>query len=118
LGILVKDKDKEDVEVQQQPARKKARVNNPLTSSTVQVCKCGSGDHRRVSSRNCPWKGLTKKEIFKNYETRLKDVKAMEAAAKTTGCTVPTKDVVQPTSKFLAPILECNFGMRWYATIT
>jgi hypothetical protein len=42
LGILVKEQGK-DIEVeQQQPARKKARVNNPLTSRTLQECKCGS----------------------------------------------------------------------------
>jgi hypothetical protein len=42
-GILVEEQDEEDVEVQQQTARKKARVNhNPLTSSADQECKCGS----------------------------------------------------------------------------
>jgi hypothetical protein len=56
---------------------------------------------------------------------RMKDVEAVEAAAMAAGCIVPTKDIVQNTNKFLAPmrtrkaattnqkrlqhqILECN----------
>jgi hypothetical protein len=41
LGLLVKEQDDKDGEVQQQPARKKARVNK-LTSSADKECKCGS----------------------------------------------------------------------------
>jgi hypothetical protein len=37
-------------------ARKKARVNNPLTAGE---CKCGSRDHQRVTSKSCPYFGLT-----------------------------------------------------------
>jgi hypothetical protein len=39
----------------EQPAKKKARHINTLTS-TQQECKCGTTDHKRVSSKNCPWK--------------------------------------------------------------
>jgi hypothetical protein len=84
----------------EEPKSKKARAgNNPLTSS----CKCGALDHQRVSSKSCHWKGLCKKEIFKKHEMRMKDVKAVEATATAAGCTVPTKDIVWPTGKFLAP---------------
>jgi hypothetical protein len=47
----------------EEPKRKKARSgNNSLASS----CKCGGLDHQRVLSKSCPWKDLSKKEIFKN----------------------------------------------------
>jgi hypothetical protein len=47
----------------------------------------------------------------------MKDVKAVEAAAMAAGCAVPTKDIVQKTSNFLAPMLTRkaatpNFGMH------
>jgi hypothetical protein len=98
-GIWVTEDDDAECEG---PTRKKARCNNTLTST--QECECGSRDHRRVLSKNCPWNGLSKKEIYKNYETRMKAVMAMETTATTAGCTVPTKDIVQNTSKFLAPM--------------
>jgi hypothetical protein len=76
-----------------------------------------------VSSKNCPWNGLSKKEIFKNDEKRMKDVKAVEAAATAAGSTVPTKDVLWPTSKFLVPMrtrkaATPNFGMGRYAALS
>jgi hypothetical protein len=105
LGLLVKEQDDKDGEVQQQPARKKARVNKLTSSADKQECKCGSWDHIRVLSRNCAWKGLLKKEIFENYERRLKDAKAEKEAGTATGYTVPTTEIVQrTTSKYLAPM--------------
>jgi hypothetical protein len=52
----------------EQPARKKARCNNTLTSAQQEGCKCGATDHQRVSSKNGPWKGLEKKHVLERYE--------------------------------------------------
>jgi hypothetical protein len=92
-------------------ARKKARVNNPLTAGE---CKCGSRDHQRVTSKSCPYFGLTKSEVSKNYENRLKECEVI-AIAMATPCTV------QSTSKFLAPmrtrkVAAPNIGRRQSAT--
>jgi pyruvate-formate lyase len=53
----------------------------------------------------------------------MKDVKAVEAVAMAAGCTVPTMDIVQKTSKVLEPMqtrkaVTPNFGIRWYATLS
>jgi hypothetical protein len=87
---------KEEGEEPKRKKTKKARAdNNPLTSS----CKCGALDHQRVLPKSCPWKGLLKNEILKNYERRMKDVRAEEATATASACTVPTIDIVLPTGK-------------------
>jgi hypothetical protein len=79
------------------PARKKARVNNPLTAGE---CKCGAQDHRRVTLlKSCPWKGLTNSEVLKNYERRLKGCEVSEVTATATGCSDPTKDIVKSTAQ-------------------
>jgi hypothetical protein len=80
----------------EQPARKKAKANNSLTSSTQ--------DHQRmVSSKNCSWKGLNKKEVLKNYEKRMKEMEMTENILTTTCSAEPMEEIVQPTSKYLAP---------------
>ncbi len=85
----------------EQPVRKKAKANNSLTST--QDCKCGDRDHQRVSSRNCPWKGLSKKEVLLNYEKRMKDIQERQPGKVTdvtvTHSTGPTRVVVQSTGK-------------------
>jgi hypothetical protein len=61
----------------QKPKRKKAKLNNgrALTSTQRPQCKCGAGDHQRVNSKNCPWRGLSKKDVARNYELRLNELK-------------------------------------------
>jgi hypothetical protein len=49
---------KEGYTESEQPARKKARHNNSLTIAQQECTKCGARDHKRVLSKNCPWKGL------------------------------------------------------------
>jgi hypothetical protein len=89
-----------NMEGEEPAGRKRARAgNNQLT-----CCKCGAIDHQRVLSKNCAWKGLSKKVIFKNYEKRMKYENGVKSAGVATGCTEPTKDYVQSTSKFLAPM--------------
>jgi hypothetical protein len=89
----------EDLEGEQ-PARKMERVNNSLTREQQEGCKCGAQDHQQVTLKNCPWKGLSKKEIFDNYEKAMKHVKAVKAATAATGCTEPTKDLYSPLVSF------------------
>jgi hypothetical protein len=58
-----------------------------------------------MSSKNCPWKGLGKKEVAENHEERLKEKEiTTEATAMAISCTEPTtKDIVHPNGKFLVP---------------
>jgi hypothetical protein len=48
--------------------------------------------------------GVVEEQIFENYEKRMEDENVEKSAAATTGCTEPTKDYVQSTSKLLAPM--------------
>jgi hypothetical protein len=57
-----------------------------------------------VSSKHCAWRGLSKKEIFKKCEKRMKHENVEKSAAAITGDTKPTKDTVQSSSKLLAPM--------------
>jgi hypothetical protein len=58
--------------------KKKARTgepnNNQLTRRTAKECKCGGGNHKRISSSRCPWKGLSKEEVAQNYEKRMCEI--------------------------------------------
>ena len=84
------------------PVTKKVRHNNPLTSAQ-QECKCEAQDHKRVSSKNCPWKGLSKKEVLQNSENRVRDMQlTTETDATIIDSTEPTKVIVQPTGKLVA----------------
>jgi hypothetical protein len=75
-------------------------IHLPVHMNASAGLKTTGGCHRK----NCSCNGLSKKETFKNYEKRMKDVKAVEAAATAAGCTAATKDILQNTSKFLAPM--------------
>jgi hypothetical protein len=117
-GIIAED-DKEG----EGPARKRARGQADNLRTSPKECKCGAQDHQRVTSRNCPWKGLPKKEIMENYERRLKEWEVREKNTMATSCTDPTEEIVQSTSEFLAPMQTRNyvtpkFGIRRYATLS
>jgi hypothetical protein len=95
-GIVLENEDDQQGEP---PARKKGRRNNPLTNAK-QVCKCGGEDHQRVSSKNCPWKGWSKKMISENYGKRMKDMRLMTAEIDTAEeSTKSTTENVQSTGK-------------------
>ena len=59
-----------------EPTIKKKRANteteayNNNKRTTSSTCKCGGRDHKRVSSKDCPWKGLSKDEISKKCAER------------------------------------------------
>jgi hypothetical protein len=92
-----------DILEDEQPVRKRARHNNPLTSTQV-GCKCGSLEHHRVSSKNCCWNGLGKKEVEANYEKRRREIEMrMVEIATESSCTGPTTEIVQTTGTILAP---------------
>jgi hypothetical protein len=71
----------DDVEGEQ-PAKKKKkappRSNNPLLTKAQMGCKCGAVDHQRVTSKSCPWYGLTKQERLENYEKRMNEVRSFD----------------------------------------
>jgi hypothetical protein len=93
----------------EQPAKKKARqVNNPLTNTQEGGCKCGADYHKRVTSKNCPWKGWSKTVVSQNYERRLTSLKKMSegsepACATVASCSGSTENIVLSTSNYLAP---------------
>ncbi len=99
-GRNVRDGEEEGEEPKRKKTKKDRADNNSLTGS----CKCGALDHQRVSSKSCPWKGLSKKEILENYERRMKVVRAEEPASTAAACTVPTVGIVLPNGEFLAPM--------------
>ena len=99
-GRNVRDGEEEGEEPKRKKTKKDRADNNSLTGS----CKCGALDHQRVSSKSCPWKGLSKKEILEKYERRMKVVRAEEPASTAAACTVPTVGIVLPNGEFLAPM--------------
>jgi hypothetical protein len=87
------------------PARKKTKANNPRTGSQPE-CKCGSRDHQRVSSRSCPWKDLSKSELARNYEERMREkekVKRTDNFEGTACRTEPTEGFVLTAGRNMAP---------------
>jgi hypothetical protein len=99
-GICVEGED--DVEVEVQPKKKRARRNNPLTSAQQVGCKCGGLDHSRVNSKKCPWRGLSKKEHEAKYENRMKECEVVVPMDLILGSTIATTGNVQFTGKCLA----------------
>jgi hypothetical protein len=95
-GIRVRGEEEDDV-AGESPARKKVRHNNPLTNT--QGCKCGATDHKRVTSSCCPWKGLSKIEVKKNYEKRMRE----QVVA------LPQVNRLRP--QMVVPILPLGMGM-------
>jgi hypothetical protein len=78
----------------EEPAKKKAppRRNNPTLTSAQMSCRCGALDHQCVTSKLCPWKGLSKVERLTNYEKRMNEVRRLEkmeskASAMSQPCT-------------------------------
>jgi hypothetical protein len=94
-GIGVEEGD--DVEVEE-PTRKKARRNNPLTSPQQEGCKCGSLDHRRFTLKNCPWYGFSKKEVQAKYVNRQKEFEVLAPMATNIVCTNSTSLLKMYTS--------------------
>jgi hypothetical protein len=76
-GIGVEGDIEEDTDGQ---PRAKKRVKKAKGNNTLNGCKCGSLEHQRVSAKNCPWKGMSKKEITVNYERRIKEMKQTSEA--------------------------------------
>jgi hypothetical protein len=96
-GIRVGE-ETDDVEGEE-PAKKKAppKRNNPTLTSAQMSCKCGAVDHQRVTSKLCPWKGLSKVERSRNYEKRMSEVRELEkmkseASATSQPCTELTME--------------------------
>jgi hypothetical protein len=69
-------------------ARKRAKTgatkdNNKKERRTASLsCRCGGQDHKRISSQNCPWKGLSEKEIAEKYAVRINEEEMNEATSK------------------------------------
>jgi hypothetical protein len=60
-GIRMREEEDDNNEDSEEPRKKKARTgrnNNGLTRQSNVQCKCGSKEHKQISSLNCPWKGL------------------------------------------------------------
>jgi hypothetical protein len=96
-GIGVEGDIEEDTDGQPRANKraKKAKDNNTLTG-----CRCGSLEHQRVSSKKCPFKGMSNKEIDK----RIKEMNLTRQTGSTeTVSGEPTEESVQSTSKYLAP---------------
>jgi hypothetical protein len=60
-----------------------------------------------VTSKNCPWKVLSKTEVSKKYENRMKQMKEKEETVTEVDPTVvssikPTETIVQSTGTYLA----------------
>ncbi len=77
-GIRMRDEGKKEDCEEKERRKKTARTgeanNNPLTRRTSTECKCGGDDHKRISSSRCPWKGLSKVEVARNYEKRMSEI--------------------------------------------
>ncbi len=77
-GIRMRDEGKKEDSEEKERRKKTARTgeanNNPLTRRTSTECKCGGDDHKRISSSRCPWKGLSKVEVARNYEKRMSEI--------------------------------------------
>ncbi len=78
-GIRMRDEGKNGDSEEKKRNQKKARTgepnNNQLTRRTArEQCKCGGDDHKRISSSRCPWKGLSKEEVTRNYEKRMSEI--------------------------------------------
>jgi hypothetical protein len=90
-------------------AKKRAKTgatkdNNKKEKRTASLsCRCGGQDHKRISSQNCPWKGLSEKEIAEKYAVRIneqemnEESKQEEANEASTGNDVTsTRDIIIP----------------------
>jgi hypothetical protein len=98
-GIRVEEGDIEG----ELPARKKAKANNSLTR-TQSECKCRLQDRQRVLSQKCPWNGLNKREVSKNYEKRMREkMEMMDNMLTTTSSAVHMEEIVHPTRTCMAP---------------
>jgi hypothetical protein len=96
-GIRVGE-ETDDVEGEE-PAKKNAppKHNNPTLTSAQMSCKCGAVDDQRVTSKLCPWKGLSEVERSRNYEKRMSEVRELEkmkseASATSQPCTKLTME--------------------------
>jgi hypothetical protein len=99
-------------EVSGEPRKKKARTersNNGLTRKSDPECKCGSKEHKRITSSNCPWKGLMKKIVAEKYALRLAEINLTgemnvtggdPTAVATANATDKSEEHVQCTSKY------------------
>ncbi len=74
-GIRMHDENKDGQSEEKKRKKKRARTetanDNQLTRTTRTECKCGGSDHKRITSLRCPWRGLSKVEVARNYEKRL-----------------------------------------------
>jgi hypothetical protein len=74
-GIRMRDESKDGQSEEKKRKKKRARTettnDNQLTRTTRTECKCGGSDHKRITSLRCPWRGLSKVEVARNYEKRM-----------------------------------------------
>jgi hypothetical protein len=101
LGIRLQDGGKNGDGEEKKRNKKKVRTgepnNNELTRHTAkEQCKCGGDGHKRISSSRCPWKGLSKEKMARNYGKRMCESVAPQ------NCDLNT---VVPTSE---PLLEAT----------
>jgi hypothetical protein len=80
---------------EEKKSNKKARTgepnNNLLTRrSAREQCKCGGDNHKRISLSRCPWKGLLKEEVTRNYEKRMSEIVVSQKCDEKT--VVPTTE--------------------------
>jgi N-acetylmuramoyl-L-alanine amidase CwlA len=82
--------------------------NNKRTGNDS--CRCGGRDHKRITSKNCPWFGLSKAQILEKCaenDEKMKEKNNVESTLENLKCTatlvrVPTNDLeenVQSTGK-------------------
>jgi hypothetical protein len=67
------DGNSEETKRKRKKTRTDKHANSTHTRATKAECKCGSEDHKRISSKSCPWKGLSKVEVAQKYEQRLRE---------------------------------------------
>jgi hypothetical protein len=101
----------------QQERRQEATIHHLLVNKNVSVgLEIPRGCCQRIAP---PWKGLGKKEVLENYEKRMKEMEVTTETIPTATCSAePTEDIIQPTSKYLAPKHKLLMQQQiWFVTL-
>jgi hypothetical protein len=121
-GIRMGDGSEEGNEDEsERPAKKGARsaTNNPQDNNnertTSATCKCGGQDHKRISSKDCPWRELSKKEIAQKCAA----LKIMRESSKvrnedmTVATNKPTRDLSSDSDQIVDLSSDMGKKVQW-----
>jgi hypothetical protein len=72
------------------PRKKRARTKDgsKLIRNSSDKCKCGGKDHKRTLWSKCPWKGLSRIQVAKNYVKRIEEKSTNGTIIEPTGIPV------------------------------